>query len=189
MSLINEALHKVQNQRTQAPGLGSDNKNQSLNYAVRPNRIGLIIGLGVCIIILVGLVAGLTVVLISKDRSLSVGKPEALAESKTSVSEVVDLPSISEPATESAEPGTQLPTHKIIEKPAAEPNQEIIDWLTQSKVTGVRITQSSSKVILNNDAFMPGESVNMNLGLKVLEIEAERVILIDSNGVKYVKIF
>jgi hypothetical protein len=29
----------------------------------------------------------------------------------------------------------------------------------------------------------------MNLGLKMLEIEAQRIILVGSNGVKYVKLF
>jgi hypothetical protein len=53
----------------------------------------------------------------------------------------------------------------------------------------VRITSSSSKVILNNEAFMPGDNVNMNLGLKMLEIEPQRIILVGSNGVKYVKLF
>ena len=187
MSLINEALRKVQNQRTQTPELGSNTKNPSFNYTDRPNQTGLMIGLGACIIILIGLIAGLTVILISKDKPQTVQQPVS-GKSEASVSEKVTPPSTSKTAKESTKPETELPTSEIIETPAPEPNQEIVDWLAQSRVTGVRITHSSSKVILNNDAFMPGDSVNMNLGLKILEIEAQRIILIDSNGVKYVKV-
>ena len=177
MSLISEALRKVQNQRANNPELGFDDKNQSFNYVDRPNRTGLMVGLGVFIIILIGLVAGLTVILINKDKSQTVQKP-ASAKSEIPAPEQIAQPSIPKPTTEAAKP----------EKPAAEPNQEIVDWLAQSKVTGVRITDSSSKVILNNDAFMPDDTVNMDLGLKILKIEEQRIILIDSNGVKYVKL-
>jgi cytoskeletal protein RodZ len=197
MSLINEALRKAQNQRTQAPQLGSSRGNQSANYAERSNRTGLMIGLGVCIVILIGLIGGLTVVLLSKDTPQTAQKPLS-AEPETSVSEITPQPSLSEPATESTEPETKPLTPEIseqipviVETPTevAEPSQEIIDWLEQSTVTGVRITSSSSKVILNNEAFMPGDNVNMNLGLKMLEIEPQRIILVGSNGVKYVKLF
>lgn len=184
MSLISEALRKVQNQRAHNPELGFDDKNQSFNYMDRPNRTGLMVGLGVFIIILIGLVAGLTVILINKDTSQTDQKTIS-AKSETLTPEPVAQPSISKPTTEVVNPGTELPTPA---KPIAEPNQEIVDWLAQSKVTGIRITDSSSKVILNNDAFMPDDVVNMGLGLKILKIEEQRIILIDSNGVKYVKL-
>jgi hypothetical protein len=177
MSLISEALRKVQNQRSHSPELGSDDKNQSFNYTHRPNRTGLMIGLGVSIIVLIGLVAGLTVTLINRDKFQTVQKPVS-DKSEIPTPEKVAQPSVPKPTTEAAKP----------EKPAAEPNQEIVDWLAQSKVTGIRITDSSSKVILNNDAFMPGDIVNMNLRLEILKIEEQRIILIDSNGVKYVKL-
>ena len=150
-----------------------------------------------CIVILIGLIAGLTVVLLSKDNPQTVQKP-ASAEPETPVSGITAQQSVPEPTTGSAEPKTETPTPEIseqipvtVEKPteAAEPNQEIIDWLEQSIITGVRITSSTSKVILNNKAFMPRDNVNMNLGLKVLKIEAHRIILVDSNGVKYVMLF
>ncbi len=187
MSLINEALRKVQNQRTQTPELGSDTKNPSFNYTDRPNQTGLMIGLGVSIIILIGLIVGLTVILISKDGPKTAQQPVS-DKSEAFVSEKVTPTSTSKTAKESTKSGTELSTPEIVEMPAAKPSQEIVDWLAQSRITGVRITHSSSKVILNNEAFMPGDSVNMNLGLKILEIEAQRIILIDSNGVKYVKL-
>jgi hypothetical protein len=199
MSLINEALRKAQNQRAQSTGLGSDTKKPSLNHTGRPNRFGLMAGLGIFIVILIGLVAGLTVILLSKDKSQTV-QASAPVETVASASKTAVQPNRLEPGTE---PGTesgaldtvspvpenseQLP--ETVEKPAvtAELNQAIIDWLAQSNVTGVRITSSSSKVILNNDAFTPCDKVNMALDLEIFEIEAKRIIFIDSKGVKYVK--
>ena len=212
MSLINEALRKAQNQRQQAPGLGDDTNlgNQPINYAPQPGRLGLMIGLSLFIIILVGLVAGLTLVIMSKDLSQSAQQPalsqsENTAPPETSVLETASIdqttnsasdprvelkeaaPLDSEPpATEALKQPIEI-TRKPIAKP--EPNPEITAWLEQSTISGVRITSSSSKVILNNKAYMPDEIVNMALELKILEIEPERIRFIDANGAEYIKSF
>lgn len=197
MSLINEALRKAQTQRTQSPGLGSGTENQAIGYAPGPSRIGLMIGLGMSIVILIGLVAGLTILLLSKSGPQIVQEP-ATAEPAKPATETTAPASISESATETesvSKPSiTPLPkqTPETIEQPATappEPSQEITDWIAQSTISGVRITTTSSKVILNNKAFVPDETVNMSLGLKILTIEPERIILIDSNGAEYVKSF
>lgn len=189
MSLINDALRKAQSQRAQSPGLGDDSGvgTQPLNYADRPNRFGLMIGLGMGIILLLGLVAWLTVLLLDKEKSQA-AEQNAATGPGASVSEMPPQASMGTPTKPAhTAPKPAGPTPTVAPAPVAEPNQEIVDWLDQSRVTGVRITSTSSKVILNNEAFIPGDSVNMKLGLKVLEIEAERIIFIDSNGVKYIK--
>ena len=209
MSLINEALRKAQNQRTSAPGLGNgfNSGNPSVNYAGRSTPYSLIIGLGLCILILVGLVAGLTTVLLSKNTTSPVQPPATPVESATPLPGTALEPSIPESATdtaepeptlaESAEPESQGLTPEpagqapaAVETPAiiSTPNQEIVDWLAQSIVSGLRITSSSSKVILNNKGYMPGEIVNMELGLKVLTIEENRIVFVDANGIEYVKL-
>lgn len=70
---------------------------------------------------------------------------------------------------------------------AAKPSQDIIQWLGKSKISGVRISEKGSKVILNNKAFTVGETVNVGLGLKVLIIQEKRVLFVDTNGKKYLK--
>ena len=197
MSLINEALRKVQSQRAQAPELGADSRtgNPSINYTARPSRFGLMIGLSLLIIVLLGLIAGLTFVLLSKGTTQSTPQtaatePEApvaktAAEPSTVTDPVKPKTEISE--TVSHEPAA--PTPEVAEAPMAEPNPAIVDWLAQSKITGVRITSSNSKVILNDKGFSPGDNVNPALGLKIFEIEPKRIILIDSNEVQYVKLF
>ena len=72
-------------------------------------------------------------------------------------------------------------------KAAAKPSQDIIQWLGKSKISGVRLSTSGNKVILNNNAYLVGETVNVGLGLKVLIIQEKRVLFIDPNGKKYLK--
>ena len=69
----------------------------------------------------------------------------------------------------------------------SEPKQEIIEWLSQSTVFGIRISRNGSKVILNNKAFTPGEVVNSNFDLRLSEINEDKLLFIDSNGVEYTK--
>jgi hypothetical protein len=72
-------------------------------------------------------------------------------------------------------------------KAAAKPSQDIIQWLGKSKISGVRLSTSGNKVILNNKAYLVGETVNLGLGLKVLIIQEKRILFIDPNGKKYLK--
>ena len=67
------------------------------------------------------------------------------------------------------------------------PNQNIINWLSQARISGVRLSDSGNKVILNNKAYAVGETVHFGLGLKVLIIQQARVLFIDANGKKYMK--
>jgi len=220
MSLINEALRKAQNQRKQAPGLGDETHmgHQPANYADPPNRFGLMVVLGLCSIILLGFVVGLTIVVMSKYAPKTVQQPtppktenlpapqttspmETARIDQTFIQPVEPLPesasTIAPEATPQIPKNVEVPLDKTIaetiEAPAPEPepmpNQEISKWLEQSKISGVRITRSSSKVILNNKAFVKGDHVNLSLGLSVLEIEPERIIFIDANGVEYLKLF
>ncbi len=70
---------------------------------------------------------------------------------------------------------------------AAQPSQEIIDWLSQAKVSGVRLSDSGSKVILNGKAYSIGETVHFGLGLKVRVIQEKRILFEDRIGKKYMK--
>ena len=74
-----------------------------------------------------------------------------------------------------------------VTKAAAKPSQDIIQWLGKSKISGVRLSTSGNKVILNNKAYSVGETVNLGLGLKVLIIQEKRILFIDPNGKKYLK--
>ena len=179
-------INKVQNQRTPKSGRNANDGISQRTHRDGSNSVGIMIGMGVFILILIGLVAGLTFILLSKGSSTPV-------QTEIPASETVNPPAAIVPPTGSAEavsakPEVAEPPSETIAKPAAEPNPEILKWLEDSLISGVRITSSSSKVILNNEAFVPGDTVNVKLGLSVLEIEEKRIILIDSNDVKYVKL-
>ena len=195
MSLINEALRKAQSERTMAPGLGDDSgiKKPPVNYTTQTNRLGLMIGLSIVILLLLGMIAGLAFVLLNKYAAHSypqttIAEPEA-PDYSTDKQTSIDNSAAQSIAPAKSAPANSEPETTDVPVPASKPNEEIVDWLAQSKVTGVRITNSSSKVILNNQAFVPGDSVNMTLDLTILKIEAERIIFIDSNNVEYVKLF
>jgi uncharacterized iron-regulated membrane protein len=70
---------------------------------------------------------------------------------------------------------------------AAQPSQDIINWLGSAKLSGVKLSDAESKVILNGEAYSVGEYVNFKLGLKVMVIQEKRVLFVDSNGKKYMK--
>ncbi|MGB0742996.1 MAG: hypothetical protein ACPGSB_00585 [Opitutales bacterium] len=76
---------------------------------------------------------------------------------------------------------------KEAEAAAVKPSQEIIQWLTNARVSGVKISNTDSKVILNGKPYGIGEYVNFNLGLKVMIIQEKRILFVDDKGKKYLK--
>ncbi|MFP4157977.1 MAG: hypothetical protein ACLFU4_10200, partial [Opitutales bacterium] len=64
---------------------------------------------------------------------------------------------------------------------------KIVKWLTQSRISGIRLSPTQNKVILNGETYTEGEYVNYQLGLKVILIEETRVLFADDNGKKYKK--
>ncbi len=76
---------------------------------------------------------------------------------------------------------------KAAARAAAQPSEDIITWLGSAKLTGVRISETESKVIVNGNAYTVGEYVNFKLGLKVMIIQETRVLFVDNNGKKYMK--
>ena len=69
----------------------------------------------------------------------------------------------------------------------AEPSKEAIEWLSRAQLTGVKISPTGGKVILNGESYAVGEYVNSGLGLKVMVVQEERVLFVDENGKKYMK--
>lgn len=74
-------------------------------------------------------------------------------------------------------------------KAAVQPSQAIIDWLARAQISGVKLSPTESRVILNGKSYTEGEYVNFGLGLKVMIIEQKRVLFVDENDKKYLKQF
>lgn len=81
----------------------------------------------------------------------------------------------------------QAAAEEAARKAAAKPNPKVIDWLSKVTISGVRISGTESKVLLNEDAYGVGDTVNYSLGLKVYIIQEKRVLFIDQNEKKYLK--
>lgn len=179
---------------------------------------GLIFGLIAAVALLVGLVAGLSIVLLQKDgANQTVGNRTVMAEPVVDEPVVPATKTItpSEPIQAMNAPKAQSSggQENILEtlrkareeaeaKAATEaaaaaeaqrianmpPNEKIIEWLSQAKVTGVRMsTEGNSKAIINNDAYSVGELVHYSMGLKLIVIQETRLLFEDANGKRYMK--
>ena len=92
---------------------------------------------------------------------------------------------------EEAREAAELAARKAAEQQAAiakaDPSEEIIQWLGQSTINGVRLSESGSKVLLNGRSYGVGEHVNFKLKLKVMAIREKLVLFVDQTGKKYLK--
>ena len=209
MSLINQALKKAQQDRSGAASSSFAPQGSSATGAPAPsgskNKFSTLAIIG-GFAVLIGLVAGLTVLLLSGEDA----PPAASVATETPVQEPAPQPAQPLPTTPANTQTAPAPTPAELEaanaaaeaklaaekaaaeeaarKAAAGPNPKIIDWLSKVKLAGVRLSEGSeNKVLLNNDAYGVGDTVNYSLGLKVLIIQEKRVLFIDKNDKKYLK--
>ena len=200
MSLINQALRKVQNERTANRGtIRSSTPNTAyVHHNGRKNKMGLLIALGGCIAILILFVAGLILALLLKDPKPVFAEANSAEPSARQTDKAATADSLADTVKNNldvqagrlATPEKSVKeTYTVTKSPmlVSEPKQEIIEWLSQSIISGIRISRNGSKVILNNKAFTPGEIVNSNFDLRLSEINEEKLLLVDSNGVEYIK--
>ena len=239
MSLINQALRKAQQDRT--PKTMQPDTDQSMSAeGTRPYRSqesgmkpGVVISLIVMVALLIGIIAGLSVVLFKGGDTSTAEAPQSISdtarESLQPLQSSAKIPVRSTPqsgkseaalgvldelriaredaeakaATEAAaveeaeriaiveaKEAKRIAAAKAEEAAriaAAKPSQDIIKWLSESKVTGVRLSPAGNKVILNGKAFVVDETVHFGLGLKVLAIEEKRILFVDKVGKKYMK--
>jgi len=92
-----------------------------------------------------------------------------------------------EAAEAEKEAAEAIVAEKAAARAAAQPSEDIITWLGSAKLSGVKISETESKVILNGRPYAVGEYVNFKLGLKIMIIQEERVLFVDNNGKKYMK--
>lgn len=236
MSLINQALRKAQRDRTphRMAETGSNGPSANAPSGASGMKPGLLIGLIVAVALLLGLVSGLSIVLLkgndaapaARQASTTTQEPATPAtaptppvestaatpekiepiapatassnqappiESETTPPVVAELRKAREAAEAKAAAEAKLAeaeakaADEAAARAAAEPSREIIEWLTQSKVTGVMLSETNSKIILNGNTYAVGEYVNYALGLKVMIVQEKRILFVDENGKKYMK--
>jgi len=179
-------------------------------------RMGLVIGLVVAVAVLIGLVAGLSLLLLrgkedapaaqqlatlstetaTPTTPASVEPIQAATESKPAADDpiardqstsVVDELRLAREAAETKAAAEAQAAEVAAARAAAKPSPEIIDWLSRAQISGVKLSETGNKVILNGEPYVVGEYANYTLGLKVFIIQEKRVLFIDKNGKKYMK--
>ncbi|TVP81340.1 MAG: hypothetical protein EA353_01690 [Puniceicoccaceae bacterium] len=216
MSLINQALRKAQRDRTPASmATGEPSPGNYTATASSSMSPALVIGLIITVAMLIGLVAGLSIVVFKGDSGSSAAAQVAppadsatpAGDSSTTTriepqitrpvpaeSTAAMTPAIIEELRQAREAteAKALAEAKAAEEAAAraeeaQPREEIIEWLSASTISGVRLSGANSRVILNGQAFSVGDLVNFQLGLKILVIQETRVLFEDKNGTRYMK--
>jgi hypothetical protein len=202
MSLINQALRKAQRDRSPNRMASPAERTAAPESAYTPSNgmpPGLVLGLVAGIALLIGLVAGLLVVVLQKDpapiqQAIAPATQAVAVEAITRATALTQTVTRKQPSVlEELRIARQAAEAKAAaeavaaEKAAAKPGQNIISWLSAATVSGIRLSDTGNKVILNNKSYVAGESVNYALGIKVLVIQEERILFIDANGKKYMK--
>ncbi len=113
---------------------------------------------------------------------------------------VVEKPVTPPPAVEQPAPATAAvtpppPAPVPIPAPAAEPTAEgsladrIANYVDKVRVTGIRTSETGSKVLMNDKVYRLNDLVDRKLGLRLVKIEADSLTFADATGATYVKSF
>ena len=233
MSLINEALKKAQNQRTNPPvtppGTPPPTANSSAPQPSPFGKIGVLIA--ICAVI-VSLSVLATVFLLRRPTSepivsalpATAPAPQRIASATTTPAPIAAKPTdavspaptvaaaTNTPANNSAKTSPAsatataanaapltasaiaFPVMTPTPTPSPEPTpvkptiriQALVD---KFRISGIRISDTDSKVILNDHLFRVDDPVESSLGLRLTKIEEHRLTFVDADGNTYVKRF
>ena len=101
---------------------------------------------------------------------------------------------IPEPVSQPVSVASKKPAKPKAEKAvkpakAAEPNPYVIAFLEASRITGVRIAGSQSKVLMNNRVFRKNAIVEPKTKLRITKILKNEIQFVDESGLRYTKQF
>ncbi len=115
---------------------------------------------------------------------------------------MVDLPQPPAPEPETTAPqtpaqpvltGERQPQPEEVPLPEANievpPNPLVLDFLEKSRITGVKVSGSRSRLLMNNQVFKLGSVVDPKLSLRVSNILENEVHFVDESGAEYRKQF
>ena len=79
----------------------------------------------------------------------------------------------------------------VAKEPVAEGSlaDRINDYVDKLRVTGIRTSESGSKVLMNDKVYRANDIVNRALGLRLVKIAADSLTFADASGATYVKNF
>lgn len=82
--------------------------------------------------------------------------------------------------------GQPAPPQPVVEGSLAD---RIADFVDKARVTGIRASDTGSKVLMNDKVYRVNDVVNRNLGLRLVKIESDSLTFADANNATYVKNF
>jgi len=91
-----------------------------------------------------------------------------------------------QPVSAGNEPATPEPAPTASNQ---EPNPNIIAFLQASRITGIKVAGSKSRVLMNNQVFKVGSIVEASGQLKITSIKTNEIQFVDESGVEYRKQF
>ncbi len=71
----------------------------------------------------------------------------------------------------------------------AQPDAQVVAFLEQSRITGIKVAGSESRVLMNNQIFKAGQLVDPTTQLRIKTIRENEIEFIDGAGLEYRKQF
>jgi len=94
-------------------------------------------------------------------------------------------PSLSSGSNPSNGPALSLPNGLDPSKP----DPKILAYLDALQIAGIRVSDTGSKVLMNDRVFRENEIVDHLLGLRLKKVESDNLTFVDERGVIYTKNF
>jgi hypothetical protein len=217
MSLINEALKKAQRQRAPDAAAGAYDPAVSADLSSgpiarrrrpMPAQTLLLIVAGAAVLVVFSAVG--TVYLMNRSpepKSVPVtilppppveAAPDAVAvPANIAPATAAPSPELSPPAVVALPPSTAVlavppaePTSipPVVPAPAL-PDPKIQTYVDAIHVAGIRSSGADSKVLMNDRVYRVGDTVDVELGLKLAKVASDSLTFIDARNVSYRKNF
>jgi len=71
--------------------------------------------------------------------------------------------------------------------PAVTPDQQVLVYLDNLRIMGVRFSGLDSKVLIGDRVYRINDVIERNFGLKLVEVQPDRLYFVDARGVTYAK--
>lgn len=71
--------------------------------------------------------------------------------------------------------------------PSAPPDQQVLIFLDNLRIMGVRFAGIDSKVLISDRVYRVNDIIERNFGLRLVEVQPDRLFFVDAKGVAYTK--
>ncbi len=95
-------------------------------------------------------------------------------------------PVAAKPAPVKPDPLPATPSPAAV-TPAVTPDQQVLVFLDNLRIMGVRFSGLDSKVLIGDRVYRVNDVIERNFGLKLVEVQPDRLFFVDARGVTYAK--